>query len=149
MNLALDRYADNPIIDELLSWTAVPRKVKSLRGSFPVFRKPFIEVVYDDGETEYQHFPKEGFVKFWAEASVIIDTLTDIELISEFDFPPVADRGIQVNQILESRKECIEECREMFASGFFQIFVDQYGWNCKDLPADIDKNLAEAMSKID
>jgi len=148
MNLALDRYADNPIIDELVCWPPRPQKVKSLRGCYPMLRRPFIEIEYIDGESRHLHFPKSSFVQFWSEAVVIIGAITDIELISEFNFQPVQDKENLIKEVFESRDECIEESNQMFVAGMFQLFLDQYGANYKNLPADTNKNIAEAKIRI-
>jgi hypothetical protein len=148
MNLVLDRYADNPIIDELVSWPPNPQKVKSLRGCFPMIRKPFIEIEYVGGESIHRHFAKSSFVEFWSEAIVIVGAITDIDLISEFKFPPVQNRENFKNEILESRQECIEESKQIFAAGMFQLFLDQYGANYSGLPADVIRKIAEAKDRI-
>jgi len=148
MNLVLDRYADNPIIDELVSWPPNPQKVKSLRGCLPMIRKPFIEIEYVGGELLHRHFTKNSFVEFWSEAVVIVGAITDIEVISEFKFQPVQNRDNLNTEVLESRQECIEESNQIFDGGMFQLFLDQYGANCKNLPASAVNNIAEAKKKI-
>jgi hypothetical protein len=90
MNLALDHYADNPIIDELVFWPPKSHRISRLRACSSMFRKPFIEVEFEDGEVFHRHFARESFAGFWAEACVILDALTGIELISDFDFKPLA-----------------------------------------------------------
>lgn len=148
MNLALYRYADNPIIDELVSWPPESRKVKSLRACMPMIRRPFIEIEYSDADLRHRHFAKSSFVEFWSEAVVIIDAITDIELISEFAFRPFPDRENLKKEVLESRDECIVESNQMFVAGMFQLFLDQYGANYKNLPAAAQKNIAQAKIKI-
>lgn len=148
MNLALDRYADNPIIDELVCWPPNPQKVKSLRGCFPMLRRPFIEIEYVDGKSRHQHFAKNSFVEFWSEAVVIVGVITDIDLISEFKFRPVSNRDIFEKDVLESRQECIAESNQMFVGGMYQLFLDQYGANCKSLPADAIHKIAQAKNRI-
>ena len=90
MNLALDHYADNPIVDELVFWPPKSHRIKSVRACSPMFRKPFIEVELEDGDLFHRHFARDSFAQFWAEACVILDTLTSIELISDFSFKPLA-----------------------------------------------------------
>jgi len=148
MNLALDQYTDNPIIDELVCWPPRPQKVKSLRGCFPMIRKPFIEIEYMDGESRHLHLPKSSFVEFWSEAVVIISAITDIELISEFKFQPLQDKESLIKEVLESRDECIEESNQIFVAGMFQLFLDQYGANYKNLPVDTQRNIADARNRI-
>ena len=148
MNLVLDRYADNPIIDELVGWPPDPLKVKSMRGSFPVFRKPFVEMEYADGESRHRQFPKSTFVQFWSEAVVIIGAITDIELVSEFKFAPVSNRESLIKEVLESVEECINESNQLFSAGMYQLFLDQYGVNYKCLPPDTIKKLGEAKIQV-
>lgn len=148
MNLVLDRYTDNPIIDELVIWPPNPQKVKSLRGCLPMIRKPFIEIEYVGGEMLHRHYAKNSFVEFWSEAIVIVGAITDIEVISEFKFQPVQNRDILTTEVLKSRQECIEESNQIFDGDMFQLFLDQYGANCKNLPAAAINNIAEAKKKI-
>ncbi|MCP4237815.1 MAG: hypothetical protein GY770_30315, partial [Aestuariibacter sp.] len=56
MKLALDKFADNPLIDELLCQWDNHRAIISLRASAPMWRKPFIEISYLDGEIVDMHF---------------------------------------------------------------------------------------------
>ena len=42
MNLALERYADNPIIEELVCWPPRARRMISIRAGNVLFRKPFV-----------------------------------------------------------------------------------------------------------
>ena len=148
MNLALNKYADNPIIDELVDWSPNPLKVKSMRGSFPVIRKPFVEIEYADGEFRHRQLPRSTFVQFWSEAVVIIGTITDIELISEFKFAPVSNRENLIKEVLASVEECINESNQMFTAGMYQLFLDQYGVNYKCLPPDTIEKLAEAKNQV-
>jgi len=147
MNLTLDRYADNPIIDELVSWPPKPQKIKSLRGCFPMIRKPFIEIEYIGGESKHQQFQKSSFVQFWSEAIVIIKAITDIEVISEFKFQPAQNQEKLRQEVLDCRDECIEESVPMFAAGMFQLYLDQFGVNYKDLPVATQNNIAAARSR--
>jgi len=148
MNLVLDRYADNPIIEALVCWPPGQQKVKSIRGCFPMIRHPFIEVETVDGELTHRHFQKDTFIYFWSEAEVIISAITDIELISEFNYQPMQNPQTLAKEVLEFRKECIEDSHQMFVAGMFQLFLDQYGANCTDLPASVRKNIAEAKNRI-
>ena len=100
------------------------------------------------GESRHLHLPKSSFVEFWSEAVVIIGAITDIELISELKFQPVQDKESLIKEVLKSRDECIEESHQMFVGGMFQLFLDQYGANYKNLPADTQKNIADARNRI-
>ncbi len=145
MKLALDRFADNPVIDEFICRTGNNRPIKSLRAAAPVWRKPFIEIEYlNSKKHDHMHFPKELFMHYWSEAVVILETLTDIALISEFKCNPVANRKATVETIISTRNACIRECDGMFESGMYRVFIDQFGPNCKDLPEETVQMLKTA-----
>ncbi len=81
---------------------------------------------------------------YWSEAVVILETLTDIALISEFKCNPVANRKATVETIISTRNACIRECDGMFESGMYRVFIDQFGPNCKDLPEETVQMLKTA-----
>jgi hypothetical protein len=144
MNLALERYADNPIIDELVCWPPRPTRMISIRAGNVLFRKPFIEVEMEGGEIFQRQFPRDSFSSYWAEACVILDTMTAIKLIAEFNFEPVVDRAKLVADILANRDECIEECEQMFNEGMYPQFLMQYGEDCENLPEDTMQRITHA-----
>jgi hypothetical protein len=148
MNLALDHYADNPIIDELVFWPPKSHRISRLRACSSMFRKPFIEVEFEDGEVFHRHFARESFAGFWAEACVILDALTGIELISDFDFKPLAQSTQLKRQVLETRVECIAESNLMYEQGMYAPFLMQYGEDCKNLPAEAVQKIADAKHRL-
>ncbi len=149
MNLALDRFADNPIIDELVFWPPRQERILSVRACNVLFRKPFIEVEMQGGEIFQRHFVRDGFAGFWAEACVILGAITAIRLISDFSFQPVADSAGLTRRVLEARDECIEEANLMFDQGMYQQFLMQYGSDCKDLPPDAEQKVIHARHELD
>ena len=148
MNLTLDHYADNPIIDELVFWPPKPQRIVSVRACSSMFRKPFIEVVIDNGEVFHRHFARDTFAGFWAEAYVILDCLTTIELISDFDFKPLAQSTQLKRQVLETRDECIAESNLMYEQGMYAPFLMQYGEDCKNLPSETLEKIAYAKDRL-
>jgi hypothetical protein len=140
--------ADNPIIDELVCWPPATLRIKSIRAGSAMFRSPFIEVENEDGEVFHRHFARDSFAGFWAEAWVILDTLTTIELISDFDFKPVAEPEKLARQVLQIRDECIAESDPMFEQGMYEQFLMQYGVDCKNLPERTRLRLAEARQRL-
>ena len=148
MNLVLNRYADNPIIDELVCWPPKPRRMNSIRAGNVLFRKPFIEVEMEGGEIFQRQFTRDSFPDSWAEAFVILETMTNIKLISDFSFAPVADRAKLVADVLANRDECIEECNQMFDEGMFEQFLMQYGEDCANLPEDTMQKIAHARQQL-
>ena len=108
MRAALDSYYDNPVIDELVSWLPANRKWRRIRASFPMLRKPFIEVTLANGNIVTRHFPRSFFDKHWAKAVVILETLMEIEIVSEFDYDPVPDRESLEKSILSTRQSLIK-----------------------------------------
>ncbi|MGB5328347.1 MAG: hypothetical protein WBO58_09005 [Gammaproteobacteria bacterium] len=148
MNLALERYADNPIIDELVCWPPRPRRMNSIRAGNVLFRKPFIEVEMEGGEIFQRQFERNSFAESWAEACVILETMTDIELISEFSFAPVPDRSKLVADVLANRDECIEECNQMYDEGMYAQFLMQFGEDCTNLPQETLQRIDEARQRL-
>jgi hypothetical protein len=147
MNLALDQLADNPIIDELVVWPPRELRIVSIRACSVMFRKPFIEVTLADGDVFQRHFPRPSFVGFWAEAAVILETLTDIKLISEFNYEAVADRKALVARVLACRDESIVEANRMFDEGMYAQFLMQFGEDCAHLPVEVEQRIDTARSK--
>lgn len=148
MNLTLDRYAENPIIDELVYWPPKQHRIQSVRACCVMFRKPFIEVSMEGGEVFQRHFVRDSFARYWAEASVILDTLTNIELISDFEFEPVRDSEKLVQEVLTNRDECIRESNLMFNEGMYEQFLLQYGEDCKNLPPDAAQKISYAREQL-
>ncbi|MGI9318375.1 MAG: hypothetical protein ACR2QW_13685 [bacterium] len=144
MNAVLSRFADNPIIGKIVTWPPGRHKIKMMRGSLPILRKPFIEVEYENGQIQSFSFSKHGFAEFWAEAVVILETVTDIEIVSEINFPPLDTRSDLVEQLLADKQECISDSVEMFDADMFALFLDQFGKNCKDLPDDLKQKIDKA-----
>ena len=148
MNLALDQLADNPIIDELVQWPPREQRMQSLRACSVLFRKPFIEARMADGELFQRQFARPGFSGYWAEASVILETLTGIEIVSDFSFTPVADRDALVRRVLACRDEGIAEANKMYEQGMYAQYLQQFGPDCRDLPADTEQRIAHARQRL-
>jgi hypothetical protein len=148
VNCALDRYAENPIIDELVFWPPKSERILSVRACCVMFRKPFIEVKMAGGELFQRHFPRPGFAGYWAEACVILDALTSIELITDFSCEPYRDPARLVREVLAVRDECIADCDRMFAEGMYEQFLMQYGRDYRDLPAEAERKLEIARREL-
>jgi len=148
VNLLLDEYAENPVIDELVFWPPKKQRMISVRACSVMFRKPFIEVELEDGEVFHRHFARPSFVESWAEACVILETVSRIKLISEFSFNAVDDRERLVAEVLARRDECIAESNLMFDEGMYTQFLQQYGEDCRDLPADAERRIATARQHL-
>ncbi len=135
MNLALDRFADNPIIDELVRWPPSPQRILRLRAGAALFRKPFVEIEYADGTVEIRRFDRQDFAADWAEACVILATLTRIELVSDVTAAPLRDPDGLAREALAAREACLAEAGKMFEYGLYEQFLMQFGEDCRDLPA--------------
>ena len=121
----------------------------SIRAGNVLFRKPFIEVEMEEGGIFQRQFSRDSFASFWAEACVILETMTNIKIISDFSFAAVADRAKLVADVLANRDECIEECDQMFVEGMYQQFLMQYGEDCANLPEDVLQKIAHARQQIE
>jgi hypothetical protein len=149
VNSVLDQYAENPIIDELVLWPPRVEKISSVRACCVLFRKPFIEVTMAGGEVFQRHFPRPGFAGFWAEARVILETVSSIELISEFSFEELAEPEKLAGEVLAVRDECIAESDKMFAEGMYEQFLMQYGPDCRNLPPETERKLEIARRELE
>ena len=148
MNLALEHYAENPIIDELVYLPHKTNRIKSVRACASMFRRPFIEVEMAGGEVHHRHFLRDSFARDWAEARVILDTLTDIELISEFQYTSLKNSDALIQDVLQTRADCIVEADLMFQNGMYLQFLNQFGLECKSLPAETESHIAEARARV-
>jgi hypothetical protein len=148
MKMALEELADNPIIDELVFLPVHSRRMVSIRACCVMFRKPFIEVTMSGGETIQRHFPRPSFAESWAEACVILETLTSIKLISDFRFNPVANREALVDRVLACRDECIVEADKMFEQGMYALFLQQFGEDFDHLPPEVAQRIAKARQQL-
>lgn len=148
MKLALDRFADNPIIDTILDCMEDGRVISSIRASRPMWRKPFIEIEYLAASPDQRHFSKDSFARYWAEAMAVLETLTDIQLVSEFDCGTPGNKVATVETILSTRNACIRECDPMFEAGLYRVYLDQFGANCKNLPTDTMTKIETAKKAL-
>lgn len=119
-----------------------------MRACCVMFRKPFIEVSIEGGEVFQRHFVRDSFARYWAEASVILETITTIKLISDFSFELIDDPDKLVREVLANRDECLDESNLMFDEGMYQQFLLQYGEDCKNLPADAVQKITYAREQL-
>ena len=145
---ALEHFAENPIIDELVYLPHKTCRINSVRASAPAFRRPFIEVEMADGEMYHRHFLRDSFGRDWAQAVVILETLTDIALISDFKFHPVSKPQELIDEVLKTRDECIAEANLMYEQGMYQPFLNQFGLDHKKLPDETERRIAEARANL-
>jgi hypothetical protein len=148
MKLALEQLSDNPIIDELVYLPVHSRRIVNVRACSVMFRKPFIEVTLADGEVIQRHFQRPSFAESWAEACVILETLTRIRLISDFRFNPVTDRDELVARVLSCRAECIADADQMYEQGMYAQFLLQFGADCANLPVEVVQRIAAAEKQL-
>lgn len=148
MNLALERYAENPIIDELIAWPPRRQAIRRVRACSSMFRKPFIEVELDDGTQFHRHFQRENFAADWAEAVVVLTALTGIELVSDFRFVPLRDADRLTEDVLAARDECFAEAEPMFREGMYAQYLMQFGVDYARLPETVETMLAEARRRV-
>ncbi len=148
MNHTLDQFTDNPIIDELVCWPPRAQAVSSIRASAPMFRKPFIEVTLHDGAVFSVSFARENFAHYWTEAKIILETLTAIELVSEFRTAEYQGRNELVAEVLEEKADSLAGAEMMFNNGMYQQYLWQFGNDYKALPEEVLGKLALAKSQL-
>ncbi len=148
MNHTLDQFTDNPIIDELVCWPPRVQAISSIRASAPMFRKPFIEITLDDGNTSDTSFVRENFGHYWAEAQIILETLTTIELISEFRVAEYHARTALVAQLQAEKADSLAGAEMMYVNGMYQQYLWQFGHDCRDLPDEVSEKLVRAKAAL-
>jgi len=87
-------------------------------------------------------------MRFWQEAEVLIQNLTNISLDTEFPVQPMADRDTFLQDVRACLAQSIAESNAIFDGGMYQLFLDQYGNNCKDLPDEVCIRIKQAQSKV-
>ncbi len=148
MNLVFDHYSDNPIIAVMVSWPPHPQGIRQIRVCCPLLRKPFMEVVFRNGESTQHVFGKQGFMRFWQEAELLIENLTDIVVIKEFAAEPMVDKEAFLLAMQTCLDDSIAESFAIFEGGMYKLFLDQYGSNCKGLPALVDVKIDQARAQV-
>ena len=148
MNLALDHFTDNPIIDELVRWPPSPRRILRVRAGAALFRPPFIEIEYAGGEIQQRRFARDTFAADWAEARILLATLTTIELVSDLDVAPPRDAAALAREALAVRDTCIAEAEQMFEHGLYEQFLMQFGADCRELPAATQARIDSARRAL-
>lgn len=103
----------------------------------------------EGGEIFQRHFARESFARYWAEACVILETITRIRLISDFDFEPLKDVDRLTQDVLANRDECIEESNLMFDEGMYAQFLIQYGEDCGNLPPETVQKIDQAKQHLE
>lgn len=149
VNLVLAQYTDNPIIAVLVSWPPHPLGIHRIRASNPLLRKPFIEISYRDGGHTQHAFGKQGFLRFWQETELLLQRLTDIDLTKEFSLDEMEDKAAFTAELENCLEESILESEAIFQGGMYQLFLDQYGANCKDLPPAVSARMAAAKQRLE
>ena len=148
MYATIEYFSDNPIIDELINWVPWNRKIVTIRASIPMLRKAFVEVTLNRGKPIVRHFQKQDFAADWAEAEFILATLTEINLIAEFPYQAVNHNDQMAEDIANAKKRVIKESQAIFEAGMYQLFLDQYGENYRDLPATTIEEIATAKKML-
>jgi hypothetical protein len=103
----------------------------------------------EGGEVFQLHFGRDSFARYWAEASVILETITSIKLISDFSFEPISDPEKLAREVLANRDECIDESNLMFDEGMYEQFLVQYGEDCENLPPDTVQRITHARKQLE
>jgi hypothetical protein len=148
LNLALDNFADNPIVDELVYWPPKGSAVTSVVCSALTDEETTLCIKYRDGRELVQRFPTERILPHWPEAVVVVEALTDIKMISDIDHPPVENAENLADAALKHRDQCIEVSLGMFDEGMYELFLEQYGANHKNLPPDVIEKIALARREM-
>ncbi len=149
MNLLLNEYTDNPVIDEVVYWP--PKDVRKIVAK----RKPLgIEVEFSDNTKHFTPFKKAEVVTFlswWREAQEILSMVTNIDLVDEISSESVDTYSEELAQtILKRREELINECitrlrgheNDEFTKSWF---TEQFGFNFANLPKHIEEIVQNAQ----
>ena len=148
MKSVLEHFTENAIIDELIYLSSETHRIHSVRACAPMFRRPFIEVEMANGEVHHRHFQRERFARDWSEALVILETLTGIELLSDFKFQPLRHRLALVQKVEIIREACLADADLMFNQRLYLQYLNQFGLDYKNLPELAQRRIAEAKANL-
>ena len=149
MNLLLDEYADNPIIDEVVYWPP-----KCIQRIIVKQRPHGVEVVFDDGTehfTSFENLNEDIFLKWLQEANEVLKLVTNIEVIGSV---AEADGSISekfVSKLLQRRSVLIDDCLSRYQGSendefTRNWFLEQFGFNCVELPRNVRGALHNAAN---
>lgn len=149
MNLLLDEYADNPVIDEVVYWP--PKCVLRIIEK----KSPFgVEVIFNDNSrhiTTFENMDKANFQMWWQEAHEILELVTNIEVIGSMSKSEREISEESESKIFNRRNELIQSCLSKY-QGYENDeftknwFVEQFGFNCSNLPESIKSVLDAAAN---
>lgn len=141
-------FGDNPVVDALMLDTDRRSPLRSIRGSKPLLRAPFVEAECADGTLEVHQFARDDFSNHWAEARLMFTLLTGMDIKTDFN-PGTLDREAQRRaEILHIRDQGIEASKFLFEQGRYNEFIERYGPDCEHLPQAATKMLDEARCRI-
>ena len=147
MNLLLDEYAYNSVIDEVVYWP--PKRIK--RVLFQVIPRG-VEVVFEDDAkhfTSFEGVDQASALKWWQQAREILILVTNIEVVDSLA-PPEKMYCTQLErEVLARRNELIDECLAKYRRFENDAFtnnwlVDQFGFNCSGLTENVRSILTRA-----
>jgi len=161
MNSVLEKYAHNFIIDEIVYWPPSQKTITSIEAIVPNIGKCLARLHYHDGTSFDINIERGCFEKTWNEACAILHSVTNItEGLRRLTPREVAilekERQDYVSYEIEQlekeaqriKKEQIEKAIELFDAGLYDVFLEQFGNNCVDIPAPIQKRIEIARGKI-
>ncbi|GAB2881193.1 hypothetical protein ACCI51_19350 [Microbulbifer echini] len=141
MNLLLDHFACNPIIDELVYWP--PRKI--LRVQFDIVGHG-MEVEFEDEAVYTMPLSNRDISNWLDEALYLIATQTDIEVVfknKKYNLLDTQDQTELKLEVERKKAELISSTLEKFKESpndpyTRQWIAEQFGFNYRNLPAGVE-----------
>ena len=161
MNSALDKFAHNVIIDEIVYWPPKEGRVLTIHSNVPSIGNCSVLIKYDDESEIVVEIERGYFEESWNEACAVLKAVTDIK----GDFSPLtkdkillleADRQICIgyriegitNEANREKRRAMEKAIELFEAGMYEVFLEQFGSNYTSLPDSMVKRIEIARGKI-
>ena len=160
MNSVLEKFAHNFIIDEIVYWPPNHKAIISIEAIVPDIGKCIAKLNYNDGSSFDIDIERGCFEETWNEACAVLQSVTNIShglrrLTPDEIMSLEKDRqeyvGYEIERISQKadriEKEKINYAIELFESEMYEMFLEQFGYNCSDLPAPILKRIEIAKGK--
>jgi hypothetical protein len=160
MNAALDNFAHNPIIDEIVYWPPRQKRLVRIEREISEDGSCRVTLMFDDKTNDLIEIERGYFEEHWNEAIAVFTTLLNIG----GDLSPLTDGEIQSlesarqesgarqreqisRDALRVKQQALRNAKGLFDAGEYDQFLQQFGPDLKDLPPEIEKRISIAADK--
>ena len=160
MNAALEKFAHNFIIDEIVYWPPREKRLVRIEREIPKAGTCRVILKFDDKSDEQIEIERGCFEEHWNEAIAVFTALLDLD----GDLSPLTDSEIQSlerarqdfvtkrreqisRDALRIKQQALRDAKGLFDAGEYNQFLQQIGPDHKDMPRDIEKRISIAAHK--